>query len=356
MPRVTVSIPSYNKEDFIVPALESVLKQTFRDLEVLVIDDVSTDETVARIRSFMATHPEAPIRLVINERNLGVQGNGNRCMDLPETEFIARFDADDIMPPSRIEKQVAFLDAHPEIGQVGGYLQLIGAEEKLSKLPLTSDGIKAQMPIFNGISQGTSLFRRTMVNGSGERYDESGPSIGEDWLFFYKLSRHFPQGNLPEVMDLYRIHDNNISASRDKRYFMDIDRVLTFILSDLGIPQEEQALELHYWLRGQHRAALNAENCKAFGSWCDRLEEAYAQNGLDIDVLRSFKERALEQLYFHVEPNDRSLHCSIAGAKAHERDCTKIHPTEADKRLVRDPLGLTIRSKHFPRFQWVEDR
>jgi len=305
MPRVTVTIPLYNKQDFLGAALESVLAQTYRDLKILVIDDGSTDTSIARVESFLQAKHDIPIELVVNPKNLGVQGNGNRCFDLADTEFIARFDADDIMPPQRIEKQVAYLDAHPEVIQVGGYLQLIGNEQKLSKLPLDARSIKAQMPIFNGISQGTSLFRRSLLQASGERYDQQGPAVGEDWLLFYKLSKKYPMGNIPEVMDIYRIHDDNISTGRGDRYYADIDQVLRFILTDLmGTAPSDKELKLHYWLRGQFRVPVNGENLSLFVQWMERLQAAYTKHSLDLEVLRGFEQRALEQLYFHLDPKD----------------------------------------------------
>lgn len=306
MPRVTVSIPLYNKEAFITDALHSVRAQSFKDLSVLVIDDGSSDNSVQRVKDFMASFPDLPLELEVNEKNLGVQGNGNKCLELPSSEYIARFDADDLMPAERISKQVAYLDAHETCIQVGGYLKLIGNEEKESSMPLDDAAIKAQMPVFNGISQGTSMFRRSLLKESGLRYDEQGPAIGEDWLLFYKLSRTNTMANLPEVMDIYRIHGQNISSARNDRYYEDIDQVLRYILTDMGLAPTELELKLHYWLRGQFRVAVTEEHVDAFTAWCGQLQEAYERLGLQLKVLEQYRKQAYDKLYFQVDPRNKA--------------------------------------------------
>lgn len=334
--RVTVAIPLYNKEKYIIEALESVRAQTYSDFCILVIDDRSTDKSVDLVRSFAQDNPELEIELIINGKNLGVKGNGNRCFDLSKTEFIARFDADDLMPKERLQLQVNYLDSHKEVIQVGGFLRLFGNENKLSELPLDHDGIKAQMPIFNGISQGTSMFRRSLLVDSGERYDESGPSIGEDWLLFYKLCRKHRMANLPEIMDIYRIHEDNISVSRDDNYYQDIDQVLRFILSDLGVSPSKDELNVHYFLRGQYRVAVNKDNIGIFDRWLEKLSAAYAANGLDLEVFKKFKTRATEQLYFQIEPTDKNALDLLKGL----HPMNETHKKYLRRKRIKRWLGL----------------
>lgn len=335
-PRVTVAIPLYNKVDYIYDALHSVAMQSYRDLTILVVDDQSTDGSVEEVLRFRKEHPGVSISIVQNESNLGVQGNGNRCLEIPNTEFIARFDGDDIMPVNRIRGQVDFMDANQEVVQVGGYLQLIGNQEKLSKLPLTDEDIKAQMPIFNGISQGTSMFRREPVIMSGIRYDESGPAVGEDWLFFYKLGKLFTMANMPEVMDIYRIHDGNLSVSRNESYYQDINEVLKFILNDLGMNPTDDELLIHCFLRGQYRLVVNADSISRFTEWCSRLEEAYAREGLSTAFLRSMIARTYEQLYFQVAPYDKQA----IGLLQKHAPMTDVHRKYLRRKKLKSWLGF----------------
>src|SRR5205823_8256702 len=102
-------------------AVASVLDQTHRDFELLIVDDASTDDTVATIERF----GDARIRLLRNERNLGQVPSLNRGLREARGEIVARIDADDVARPTRLERQVAALDAEPRVGLVGTWLELV---------------------------------------------------------------------------------------------------------------------------------------------------------------------------------------------------------------------------------------
>lgn len=335
MPRVTVVIPLYNKAPFVQDALRSVLAQTYRDLQVLVIDDCSTDESVQRVKE-LGSGGDIPIRLVCNRQNLGLAGNGNRCFDLAETELIARLDADDLMPPARIEKQVAFLDEHPHIHHAGGAVKYMGQEEKTTCFPLTHQQIRSRMPVFTGLSQGTSIWRSDAVRATGVRYDVDGPAVGEDWLFFWKLGKHLEQANLPEVMDHYRIYTGNASGVRGAVYYEQVDQVLQEILSDLGLQPTGNELQLHCWLRGQFRTPIDRAHLELFANWYDRVEQAYLQYGLDQEVLREFKRATLNRLYFMVNPKDNAM---LEGLQA-LAPMTEVHKKYFRRKRIKRWFGL----------------
>src|ERR1700749_735753 len=107
-PRVTVLIPVYNASTYLLEAVHSVLAGSFRDLELLAINDGSTDKSVDILRSI----DDPRLRIVENPKNLGVAATLNRGLDLAEGEFIARMDSDDISAPDRLARQVAFMEAN----------------------------------------------------------------------------------------------------------------------------------------------------------------------------------------------------------------------------------------------------
>jgi glycosyltransferase involved in cell wall biosynthesis len=113
-PKVTVLIAVYNGERFLREALDSVLAQTFTDFELLVVNDGSTDETVTILESYS----DQRIRVITNRRNIRVVGSLRRGLNYARGEYIARIDAEDIALPERLEKQVRYLDFHPEVGMV----------------------------------------------------------------------------------------------------------------------------------------------------------------------------------------------------------------------------------------------
>lgn len=126
-PKVTVGIPAYNAERFIGWAIKSVLNQTYTDFELIITDDGSTDKTVEIARSFN----DPRIKLISDGQNHGISYRLNQQIDLAQGEYFVRMDADDIMLPDRIEKQVEYLAEHPEVDIIGGDVIVIDDDNKI---------------------------------------------------------------------------------------------------------------------------------------------------------------------------------------------------------------------------------
>ncbi|WP_418765953.1 glycosyltransferase family 2 protein, partial [Mailhella sp.] len=124
MPRISVLMPVYNtRPEHLREAMDSILSQTFTDFEFLILNDCSTDPQVETV---VKSYTDPRIVYAVNERNLGISGARNRLLDMAQGEYLAVMDHDDIALPTRFEKQVAFLDAHPEIGIVGSRVDNMG--------------------------------------------------------------------------------------------------------------------------------------------------------------------------------------------------------------------------------------
>ena len=126
-PTVSVVLPAYNAECFLREAIDSILNQTFRDFELIVINDGSNDRTEDIILSYDDTR----IRYVKNETNLKLIKTLNKGIDLARGEYIARMDADDISMPERLEKEVAYLEAHPDVAVVSSFPYNMSMDGKL---------------------------------------------------------------------------------------------------------------------------------------------------------------------------------------------------------------------------------
>jgi|GEM_PF-1165999 Glycosyltransferases involved in cell wall biogenesis len=127
-PALSVIMPAYNAERYVAAAIESVLRQTWRDFEFIIVDDGSTDGTRALIEQHAAR--DARIRSCPNERNLGVVKSLNRALSLARAEWIARMDADDISLPTRFERQMAAAKADADVGLVTCPFDVIDADER----------------------------------------------------------------------------------------------------------------------------------------------------------------------------------------------------------------------------------
>ena len=115
---VSVCIPAYNNEDTIIETIQSVLAQTYHHLELIVVDDGSTDETYALVEQFLNDTQDDRLRLYRNEKNLGMAGNWNRCMELCEGAYIKLLCADDLIHESLLSREVAIMERYPEVSLV----------------------------------------------------------------------------------------------------------------------------------------------------------------------------------------------------------------------------------------------
>ena len=124
--RVSVIMGAFNAASTLSASIDSVLKQTYKDWELIICDDCSTDNTFDVAKSYVEKYPN--IRVIRNEKNSCLAYSLNHCLKYVQGEYVARMDTDDLCLPDRLEKQVAFLDAHPDLAVVGGGVMLFDGE------------------------------------------------------------------------------------------------------------------------------------------------------------------------------------------------------------------------------------
>lgn len=201
-------MPVYNGERYLRGAIDSILSQTFRDFEFLIINDASTDGSVEIIKSY--TDPR--IRLVHNETNLGRCATPNKGLDLAQGEYLARMDCDDISLPTRLEKQVKFLNAHPDVGVCGTWIKLFMGTGYIIKYPLTHEAIKCHMLLGSQLAGASAMFRRKVFLAHHLYYDVNC-KLAEDYELWTRCSNVTKLANIPEILYLYRWHAEQISQT-----------------------------------------------------------------------------------------------------------------------------------------------
>ena len=193
MVKVTVLMPTYNVAPYVKEAIESVLQQTYRDFELLVIDDCSTDNTVAIVRQIN----DPRIRVVQNERNLGLAENLNRGLSLISTEYVSRMDGDDIAEPQWLEREVSILDSHPDIGICGGGFERFGSCKSLVRFPEHHEDCLTNMLFECSIIVPT--FRMSLYRDRGLRY-RTDAFPAEDYQFWAECLRIAKAHNIQETL------------------------------------------------------------------------------------------------------------------------------------------------------------
>jgi glycosyltransferase involved in cell wall biosynthesis len=242
---VTVAIPAFNAEKYIAAAIESVLTQTYKNFVLLVIDDGSTDSTPEIIRSFK----DPRIELLVNTSNIGLVGTLNKAIVHSQTEYLLRMDADDIARADRIEKQVAFMDANPQVWVSSGQARYFGQLTTTTDLPLNHNDIKATLLFGNALVHPAAILRIQKLKAHNLFYSESFRHI-EDYELWTRVALSGQLANLQDVLIDYRFEGQNITSQQWAGRKERINNVHSALLSQLGITPSHKNLELHLQLAG----------------------------------------------------------------------------------------------------------
>ena len=220
--KLAVILPAYNAENFIAECLASLLNQTFSDFCILAVNDASTDNTGKILETYAAK--DARLRVYHFSENQGEPAVMQFAMDMlnyMNVEYVARMDADDICVPHRFEKQVQYLDEHPEIDILGSNALLFNNGQtdkttKVSTLPLLDKDIKAHFSLArDNIINPSSMWRHSSIKDLPINYAQT--ATAPDFHMWVQCALHKKTfANLPEPLLLYRIHQAQASKIHDK--------------------------------------------------------------------------------------------------------------------------------------------
>jgi glycosyltransferase involved in cell wall biosynthesis len=252
-PLISIIIPTYNRAALLTETIESVLGQSFPNLECIIVDDGSTDGTA----EVVARYGER-IRYVY-QRNSGRSIARNKGFELSRGVYVSFLDSDDLLEPDSIQQRVEYLNSNPGAGFVYCGFETIDDDGMNSPLPLNfkrhppqCGRIFSSLLYFDYIPPATLLIRRECHEGAGGFETSMEPAEDYDWLL--RLSRQFTAGYIPQKLARYRIHSGGTSAARLQ---MATVRVLAKHLDD---PQTRASLGQSW------RVAIGDHNC-AIGNY-----------------------------------------------------------------------------------------
>lgn len=232
-PVISVIMSTYNEEKYIETSLKSLLNQTFKDFEIIIVDDASTDHTRQLIQGLQ----DERIHLLCNEENQGLTKNLNKALDYVKGKYIARMDGDDIAFPKRFEKQYKYMEQHPETMLVSCYTKSFGDSELVFALPDNSEVLKVRMLIRPVYAHPGFMMRRELID-AGYRYDEEYRTA-QDYEFASRVAEKYKIGMVPEILLFYRVHKKQISAKAGNQQFNNADKIRKRQLERLGIRLSE---------------------------------------------------------------------------------------------------------------------
>jgi hypothetical protein len=218
--KVSVVIPVHNGEKYLAQAIESVLAQTFRDFELLIVDDGSTDRSAEIIRTYLGRDPR--VRCLTQE-NRGVAAAGNRGLQEARTEWVARLDADDVFLPGKLERQVDFLRRNPDakilgtlacfINHAGRHLGLVGTEGPYTPAEFYRF-VRENRPIYF-VNSSTLMHRETVLAIGGYRQPFAPAEDVDLWIRMAEKQNLMLK--VPEPLLLYRLHGASLTMMQNAR-------------------------------------------------------------------------------------------------------------------------------------------
>ncbi|MEO8698207.1 MAG: glycosyltransferase family 2 protein, partial [Acidimicrobiales bacterium] len=217
-PQVTVVVPSYNYERYLRQAVESAATQTDVDVEVVVVDNASTDGSLELARQLAAQY--ACVRVVSFADNLGIVSSFNRCLALPRGRSTVVLCADDRLTPGSLRRSVSFLDDHPGVGMVYGPVVQFGDSDSVAPSRLSraagepvvyagSDWVTSRCRTGRNALRAPEAMFRTAAQVAVGTYDENCPYTF-DLNMWLRIAANSDIGYLPGTPQaLYRVHANN---------------------------------------------------------------------------------------------------------------------------------------------------
>ncbi|TXE12033.1 glycosyltransferase family 2 protein [Seonamhaeicola algicola] len=218
MNKLAVILPTYNSAHFLKESIGAILNQSFKEFELFIIDDCSTDNT----EQFVQNIDDNRVKYIKNSKNLGLAATLNKGLKLlvDKYEYIARMDADDWCYTNRFEKQISFLEAHNDIvlcGTQGYWLRDFNVMNSSSwSYPTDNLEIKYNLLFTACFGHSSVIFRTSFLKENKIWYNESIDTC-EDWDLWTRIIKQGKVANLPDFLMKYRIVDNSNHRAQENR-------------------------------------------------------------------------------------------------------------------------------------------
>lgn len=229
MPKVSVLMPIHNtKEEYLREAIESVLNQTYKDFEYIILNNSPSNKEMDRI---VKSYEDKRIRYVKADYEMGISKGRNKLMSLAKGEYYAILDHDDVCVPTRFEEEVKVLDKHPEIGVVGTLYERFPKSKGISKMPEKSEAIEEYLMEGCAVLHPSSMVRASVLKKNNIRYEEKF-TPAEDYSLWCRLIGKTKFYNIQKVLMHYRWHGNNTSILQDDKRLAAVKKIHAFLQKD----------------------------------------------------------------------------------------------------------------------------
>lgn len=289
--KVTVLMSVHNGEKYLREAIESILNQTFKDFEFIIVNDGSADSS----KEIIFSYDDPRIVYVENETNIGLTKSLNKGLKLAKGEYIARMDADDISLPERLEKQTNFLNKNQDIALVGSLSQTIDTQGNTlnnNQESLFKEKIYYNLYFGNVFPHSSVMFRKTAVESVGG-YDENFRQA-QDLDLWSRLSKQFAIGMESSILIKWRNSMNNISSQQQESQRNFADMVFKRTMGEL-FPKNQK---------------VNSEEIQCFHDINTLGWSKVKINLRKIFLLRKINQQIMQNAPSHINQNELKRVCN----------------------------------------------
>ena len=315
-PLVSVVMSVFNAEKYLEEAIESILNQTYKNIEFIIVNDGSTDASLSIIKQFMTI--DNRIKLV-SRQNKGLPYSLNEGIDLSLGKYIARMDADDISFPDRLMEQISYMELNTEIGVCGAWAEVFGdnVHNSILKHPASHQALLPRLMFSVCFVHPTVVFRGCILKKYNLKYNVNY-SNSQDYELWSRLSRYTKMGNVQKPLLMYRQSDSSItykfSDSQSTLRYELIKKVFSSVLNELNVKNSENENILHYTVASNARLQANSIDIEMLGEYFNKIVSsnnkkcAFQKN----ELLYFLSKKFTVAIYFEAK---RNIFSAISGVK-----------------------------------------
>ncbi|MBP7055329.1 MAG: glycosyltransferase [Candidatus Omnitrophica bacterium] len=271
IPETSVIMSVFNTEAYLAQAIDSVLNQTYRDFEFIIVNDGSTDHTLNMLEEYKKKDDR--IVLMDNRKNIGVAKSLNIALNACRGKYVARMDPDDISLPGRLLAQITYMNANPDVGLLGSCVKSIDEKGRVTgawAYPCDDLSIKWRLLFSNAFAHPSVVYKRGIVLGFGGYNEYIGSGI--DFDLWVRMSASTRMHGLKEFLVLWRTHPESMTAKygeRRKKVYLSVIR--EHISNYLGIVISSKQAEELYRIESGYSASTSQDVAEI----SDLMEDMY---------------------------------------------------------------------------------
>ena len=277
-------MPAFNAASYIKEAIDSILNQSFKHFNLIILNDGSTDET----ESIILSYKDPRIVYLKNDKNEGLSYSRNKLIENAKGKYLAWMDADDISFPSRLEKEYRFLEHNLTVALVSSWVSIIDSDGQLTgqtnRSYIPSRYLSSLLLFVNYIAQSAVLIRKSIFEEYA--YNDNFPPV-EDYQLWTQIAYQHPIHILPEVLVNYRVHEANASHRLNDLAKKGILLNYEEQFQKLGLIYDDQILEFHYVTCFNPAEIREKSSLQRLEKWYSKIVEAnkikrvYSDESLD---------------------------------------------------------------------------